>query len=306
MFFMKSGISDKKMIEELKNRTYKVVKEIKKGWSSDKKYFIQTIDNQKLLMRVSDIELLEAREIEFEYMKKLFNFGIPMSKPLQFGICKDSQHVYTLLSWIDGEDAEIILPKLTTEEQYNLGYNAGNLLRKIHSISAPTDCEDWNIRYNRKIDNKINNYNNCNIKIPNGDKIIEYIIANRHLLEIRPQTFQHGDFHIGNLILSNNNQVYVIDFNRSDFGDPWEEFNRIPFCARKSPAFAKGRIDGYFDNNVTDDFFKLMTLYICVNTISSIPWAIPHGEKEVETMLNIANQIMLWHDNMRSAIPAWY
>jgi len=198
------------------------------------------------------------------------------------------------------------MPRLSTEEQYKLGFSAGTSLRKIHSVKAPSDCEDWDIRYNRKIDKKIKTYNNCNIKIPNGDKIIQYIIANRHLLENRTQTFQHGDFHIGNLILSNNNQVYVIDFNRSDFGDPWEEFNRIPFCARKSPAFASGRIDGYFNSNVPDDFFKLMTLYICVNTISSIPWAINYGHDEVNTMLNIANQIMLWHDNMKVYIPSWY
>jgi len=32
------------------------------------------------------------------------------------------------------------------------------------------------------------------------------------------------------------------DFNRLDYGDPWEEFNRIVWCAGISKQFASGRI----------------------------------------------------------------
>ncbi|MEK3769068.1 hypothetical protein MKY14_10950 [Paenibacillus sp. FSL R5-0887] len=28
--------------------------------------------------------------------------------------------------------------------------------------------------------------------------------------------------------------------DRFDYGDPWEEFNRIPWCALTSPEFASG------------------------------------------------------------------
>ena len=36
------------------------------------------------------------------------------------------------------------------------------------------------------------------------------------------------------------NCIMVIDFNRNDFGDPWEEFNRIVWCAPNTPLFATG------------------------------------------------------------------
>ena len=29
------------------------------------------------------------------------------------------------------------------------------------------------------------------------------------------------------MMIGNDKQLYIIDFNRNDFGDPWEEFNRI-------------------------------------------------------------------------------
>lgn len=50
---------------------------------------------------------------------------------------------------------------------------------------------------------------------------------NYELLNGRTQSYQHGDYHVGNMIISPDNALSIIDFNRSDFGDPWEEFNRI-------------------------------------------------------------------------------
>lgn len=294
------------MIEELKRDSYRLVKKIEKGWSSDKKYYIETNDNIKMLMKVADINSYENKQIEFEYMRKLHSLNVLMSKPIDFGICKNQKNVFTLFSWIEGRDAENTIPDLDLKEQYNLGYEAGKVLNTIHNITAPEDCEEWSSRYNRKIENKIVQYDNCKIKIPNGSKMIDYINDNRYLLSNRPQRFHHGDFHIGNFILSEDNKLYIIDFNRHDFGDPWEEFNRIPFCARLSPAFASGRIDGYFDGNIPIEFFKLMALYISVNTISSVSWAIDYGEDEAKTMHSIANQVMTWYSNMEDCIPTWY
>lgn len=51
--------------------------------------------------------------------------------------------------------------------------------------------------------------------------------SNRYLLEGRPQTFQHGDYHVGNMIITKSRELGIIDLNRFDYGDPWEEFNRI-------------------------------------------------------------------------------
>lgn len=45
------------MIEDIKNcSSWKSVEKISKGWSSDVKYLITAEDDQKLLLRVSDVE----------------------------------------------------------------------------------------------------------------------------------------------------------------------------------------------------------------------------------------------------------
>lgn len=64
--------------------------------------------------------------------------------------------------------------------------------------------------------------------------------THRHLFKGRPRTYQHGDYHIGNMMIGDDKQLYIIDFNRNDFGDPWEEFNRIVWCAPNTPLFATG------------------------------------------------------------------
>lgn len=95
-------------------------------------------------------------------------------------------------------------------------------------------------------------------------------------------------------------------FNRSDYGDPWEEFNRIVWCAQMSPRFASGMVDGYFEFEVPPVFWRLFALYISSNTLSSVPWAIPFGQEQVEVMLNQGGEVLTWFDQMRNEVPTWY
>ena len=98
----------------------------------------------------------------------------------------------------------------------------------------------------------------------------------------------------------------IIDFNRLDFGDPWEEFNRIVWCVDCSPAFASGQIDGYFEGSPPEEFFHLMALYIACNQLSSIYWAIPFGEGEINIMRNQAKKMLEYYNGMETVVPQWY
>ena len=111
---------------------------------------------------------------------------------------------------------------------------------------------------------------------------------------------------MGNMIITDNNELGIIDFNRFDYGDPWEEFNRIVWSVEVSPEFASGYINGYFENNVPNDFFKLMLLYISSNQISTVAWAKSFGEKEVDIAINQTKRVIQWYDNYKNYIPSWY
>ena len=277
---------------------------IEKCWSGDKKYCAVTVDGTKYLLRLSPVERLERRKAEFERMQQVAALGIPMCLPLEFGTC--GEEVYAVQSWIEGLDAESVIPTLSEEQQYTYGLDAGCILAKIHSIPAPADTLAWEPRFNAKIDRKIAMYQSCPLKYEGDEALLAYLADNRHLLANRPQSYQHGDYHIGNMMLTQDGVLTIIDFDKDDFGDPWEEFNRIVWCAQAAPAFASGMVDGYFGGEVPMEFWSLLALYISSNTLGSLPWAIPFGEKEIVVMRTQAAQVLQWYDNMKTVVPKWY
>ena len=277
---------------------------INKGWSDDKKYCVVAENGARFLLRLSDLAHYDAKLAEFQMMQKVAALGVPMCMPLDFGTCPEG--VYAIHGWIDGDDAETVIPSHSHHEQYTYGLEAGRILTRIHSIPAPQGQEDWEVRFNRKIDRKIKMYKECPLKFDNGQAFIDYINQNRYLLKNRPQTYQHGDYHIGNMMIDRHGRLHIIDFNRNDYGDPWEEFNRIVWCAQKAPCFARGMVDGYFDHDVPMAFWRLLAVYISSNMLGSLSWAIPFGPQEVDVMQNQAKDILAWYDEMRDPVPVWY
>ncbi len=277
---------------------------IDKGWSGDQKYCVTTADGNQYLLRITSAERAQRFYLGYLRMQEAAALEIPMCLPVEFG--ESLEGTYAIHSWIDGVDAEAYIPTLPIGQQYSYGLDAGRILKKLHSLPAPADAPEWEGRFNAKIDRKIAMYASCQLKYENGDAFLDFISRNRHLLSGRPQSYQHGDYHIGNMMVDSEGVLTIIDFDRDDFGDPWEEFNRIVWCAQAAPAFASGMVDGYFDGDAPIEFWKLLALYISSNTLSSLPWAISFGETEIKTMRKQAEQVLGWYDGMRNVVPNWY
>lgn len=276
---------------------------VPKGWSADTKYKV-LIHGRPYLLRLSPHSRHEQKLRQYRRMEAVAALEIPMCQPIEFGTCEAG--VYSLQGWIQGDDLENLLSGLPENRQYAYGLDAGKILRKLHTLPAPADAEDWELRFNRKIDRKIAMYESCPLKYEVDAPFLTYLAENRHLLHGRPQTYQHGDYHVGNMMLDENGTLTIIDFDRDDYGDPWEEFNRIVWSAQAAPSFASGMVDGYFHSSVPLEFWQLLALYICTNTLSSLPWAIPFGEQEIRVMRCQADQVLQWYDGMKKVIPSWY
>lgn len=277
---------------------------LEKGWSGDRKYRISTAAGAQYLLRITPFERAERVRQGFERMQAVAALNVPMCLPLELGECDEG--IYVIHSWVDGADALDFIPSLPPQQQYAYGMEAGQILQKLHTLPAPPDTPAWVSRYGAKMDRKIRIYRDCPLQYENGELFLSYLEDNRHLLTERPQSYQHGDYHIGNMMVDSNGQLIVIDFEKDDCGDPWEEFNRIVWSAQAAPAFASGMVDGYFDGQVPLDFWKLLALYICTNSIGSLPWAIPFGETEIQTMRKQAGEVLQWYRNMTTVIPTWY
>ena len=84
--------------------------------------------------------------------------------------------------------------------------------------------------------------------------------------------------------------------------------NLLPFCwnVYASEYFETGLINGYFNNQIPNDFFKILALYAAESLISHLPWAMTFGKEEVETALKVTKSTLLWYDNFTREIPTWY
>lgn len=295
------------MVVDIKQfKKYKVIKPILKGWSDDQKYYLEAENGQKLLLRLSDISLYEKKLEEFKNLKRLSKSDINMSKPIEFGTCDENKKVYSLLTWIEGDDAIQMLPKLDEKIQYELGYKAGQILKKIHTLKPTMRIQPWNKTIDIKIKKTIDFYNNCGLRFKNDEIIINYILDNKKHLKDRPITFQHGDYHLGNMIITKEGDLGIIDFNRFSYGDPWEEYDRFVFTWKESDSFARGQIEGCFNNDIPEEFFKVMSVYNAKNLIASIPWSLNFGEEDLRIAIENANLVYETYKGFTSCIPTWY
>lgn len=281
-----------------------VCKAITKGWSSDEKYYIKTKRQQYLIRVSNDTTYKRKRDVLCE-MQKLEKTNLRFSRAYEVRTYRNK--TYMSHEWIRGVDLSDYIDSYSKQQQYDLGYEAGQFLKTIHSINMIESYHmSWEEHFNQKLDVKIQKYLDCPIHYKHGQTFINYINSHRHLLKGRDVVFQHGDYHTGNMMLNDQGKLVIIDFDRTDYGDGWEEFNRIVWCKKHSIPFAVAMINGYFNDDVPETFWKLMKLYIFQNSLGSIYWSIPYGQQQVDIMIKQSNDIALWYEKESDYIPMWY
>jgi len=287
--------------------TFSRVKEIEKGMSGDRKYYIETNAGKKLLLRITEVSGRETKKKDYDFLLSLNKAGLPVPKAIDFGVCEDGTSVYMLLEWMEGEEAEKVVPNMVKEKQYSIGVKSGQILRGIHENSVICDTEqDWYDRYFEVITPRIEAYKNEGIPFEGAEAILSFIEENKHLLHDRRQCRIHGDYHLGNLIINDKGELFVIDWQTVDFdgsGDPWVDFINIGI---EHPAFAAGQIDGYFNNQVPEAFWRIWALYLAVSAITSIVWAKYFAPERLEGILELNRNVVNWYDGMNCVIPSWY
>jgi aminoglycoside phosphotransferase (APT) family kinase protein len=282
---------------------YQDVQYLNKGWSVDQKW-IGIKDQQKHLIRISDISLRSRRKWEFEQITRLYQQGWPVNRPLLF--IEEADIVIGIYSYIEALDLETAIQTLPASMQYDMGYFAGEALSAIHCLPIETDSINQYERMSKKMYKHIDQYLQKDLHFPNDDLVIDYIKNNLHILSDRPLVFQHGDYHIGNMLLVEYQHAAIIDFNRCDIGDPYEEFVRAYFFSRKhSVPFVIGQLDGYFKNGIPDDFHVLMKLYMADSLLSALTWSTQFSIGQTEELKKYVLMIMDDYDQFQKDIPTW-
>lgn len=279
---------------------------ITKGLSSDKKYYIETTDNKRMFLRVSDVLDYECKSTEYKMAECMYAHGIPTPQPLGFGMYDDNT-IYALFEWIDGNDTEKVLPQVSEAEQYRLGVKSSEVLNKIHSIPVSANLIEWSVRFEIKVQNWIDTYNSkSEIHCDIGEMIIRYLKEHNNVLLSRKQTYIHGDYNTENILVTANNEISIIDFNcyNTIYGDPWYELDNMAWMNTLYPHFHIGQIRGYFNGEPPIDFWNVFTYYLAYDALAAL--TDPYGLNGIEDGTEIVNKILKWTDNFNNAIPSWY
>ncbi|AWI03581.1 aminoglycoside phosphotransferase family protein [Clostridium drakei] len=288
------------------SNTWIKIKKIEYGWSSDEKYYIEDNKNMKYLLRISTVDTYEQKKKEFEIIKKFNTLDFQMSRAIEFGYFNEHKNVYMLLSWIEGYSLEEKLHSLPEIEQYRLGLYSGEILKQIHSIPVePQDVPSVNKICKKLL--QLQRYEDSSVRIPNDETAIAFVKNNIDMLCKSAPVYEHGDFHVGNLIYTPDKTIGVIDFNRLECGDKYEEFYKIQsFDVEHSIAFSVGEIQGYFNGEPPIDFWKIQAVYVAHGSLYSIKWAEKFGQKEVDGMTKRCLEAFNHYDNFNLIIPKWY
>lgn len=295
------------MFKEIHNSsTWKIVEKISKGWSDDIKYKITTADDEVLLLRISDVSLLESKQKEYEIIKKYSQLGFSMSMPIDFGLCNENQNVYMLLTWLEGVDLEEALAELDEEQQYLLGCEAGRILKQIHSICLDEHDVPPKSKREKKL-YQLAQYEKSAFRVEGDADAVKYVKEHIGLIWKEKPVYMHGDFHPGNLIYLDDGVIGVIDFNRWEVGDPYEEFYKLESFAREvSIPYCVGQIEAYFESKIPYEFWQALAVYVAHASLYSIKWAEKFGQEEIDAMT--ARCLMAFEDynNFRDVVPTWY
>lgn len=258
--------------------------------ASERKFYIETKQGIKRLLRITpikDYNWVKNDDRGYEYMATV---GINVSRQVSEGLFSDGAFVYQLWIWIEGEDLSKALPRMSHAEQFAVGIKCGEAARKIHSLPPMDDYEPWGIRYRRNVQDRIQSYNNSNNKSQSCDLLIRYLLDNMELMDNRPTTFIKGDWNTGNLMITPDDNIWLID-RGEDSGDPWREFWEISGDADEMPHYYTGLINGYFEGEPPAEYFPLFAFYIAKGYLD---WGY-----DPECVLN-------WFDDMRNPVPIWY
>ena len=276
---------------------------ISKGYSEEIKYKVKADKNY--FLKISPLSFFKKKELELKYISDLKN---EMKFPKLVEIKYESNSILSLYEWIDGVDFRDYVTQLTDKELYQFGIQAGEFLKKIHSISIERHSVNWEEYYVQKSMRKIDSFRMANINFPEIETFIDYIHTHQYLLQDRPISLCHGDFHVGNMMIDlETKELVIIDFGSLEIGDPMEEFNRMIWNAQLSEEFATGLINGYFNGkNIPDEFWKLMAYYMACDVVGSIPWAVNYGNDQLITMLERAKLVLDWFDDFERMIPKFY
>lgn len=274
------------------------------GYSTDLKY-VASSRSGDLLVRISPLSEKEQRIFEFGSIAKLREHGVRCSEPIAFDSFEE--WCFGVYGFIPGTCSLDGITEMTQEQQHAFGCAAGEQLRLIHdALQAPFAVDDFELRGGKY---RKHTAELAALGLPlSGHRLAHhYVTRNLHLLKGRPTTFRHGDFHLGNLIADGPNLVGVIDFNRCDWGDPYDDFYKTAyFGAPYSAKYARGVVQAYFGGEPPPEFWPIYNVYVAAVLPADMVWTFKCFPNLMDNCIARCEWVTGNHDFVGGGTPLWW
>ncbi len=277
---------------------------VRGGWGSDEKYEIYTHTGEHLFLRAASDAYTKQKYGEFAFAQRCQGIGFMTPKTIACGM--HHGRVYQILSWIEGEPLSQEIIGMPESEQYRFGQEAGRALAAIHSVMLePSELGEVDGLVERR-KRTILNYMSSKHRMAGDDSVLIFVA--KHVTQPKRIVGLHGDFHIGNLLLTPEGNLAVIDFDRRCVGDRWQDFQRAQaFSVPHSTAFVNGQLHGYFRGNPPDTFWESFAYEAAYGAVEQILWAIPFGESMIQQMqMSYVRAMRDFRGFLPCEPPAWY
>jgi aminoglycoside phosphotransferase (APT) family kinase protein len=289
-----------------------------RGIGFDKKYVVHHRNGDRYLLRLYDVSEYAKKQRVFDLITQTCRQAdIPMPRPIDLGISRDGHRVYMVLSWLEGEDFDTGIPALSDALQYAYGVESGRLLKRIHGAVEPDSPSiDSEQQMRERLDELFSWYDASFLRFAHDETVRRYLRDNLPLMQDRPQTILHNDFHVGNLILQPDGTLGIIDFDYVKTGDPLEDTRWMLFTRSQGHVtMANGQVHGYFEGaRPTADFFAVMAYYAALGLFSSLQFqwrrrvakGLPVDAAAMEPALKGLKSRIDDFDTFRATVPLWY
>lgn len=282
--------------------TFKRIVPLKENFL-ESKYHIYRKDNTDCLLAVYNSMFRQIDLKKIELHNHILNNKVPTNDLISYGVCNNNRKFYILFSWINGTDLSKIVLEFSDNKQYELGLNAGQLLKRIHDIKSTNTYvnNDDRIKY------LLNKYENNVLyfeKYPFLETFLS-LIKTAHGNNCYRFSFLHGDYSIYNMVFSDG-KIAVIDWVYGSFGDPWEDFVRNIVNAKISEPFAIGQIDGYFNYKIPEGFWRTLYFYTLIHQVELLDLEVIDEKSKEAFIISKHTLFMKEYCDVNTCIPKYY
>jgi len=185
--------------------------------------------------------------------------NIPAPEAIAIDINKNKvPYYYIINTYIPGDILSSVYASFSEEEQREIAFKIGKLLKHIHSLQ-PQDIDDiydvldwqkpWKETIVKKFEKTYGEFNeHKNFLSVEDRKLVEQTFSQfkEQISENDiPVGLIHNDFHANHIVVQNKEIKGVIDFEWASFGDPLWDLQKLPIFTTDGTFSVKDFLRGY-------------------------------------------------------------